>query len=174
MNKLHRNNFEAFVLSNSVLFYSFAKRYVSNQYIIEDILQDCYVKLWGNIDNLGHISHAKIYMFTMIKNAAINLNKREQLIELTDNIEEHFEQEGYIPSESFMDDIFEEETNAILVKALATLPKKQRKVILLSLNGYKNSEIATLLGTTEDSVKSRKKRALKKLTDITSSMLYFR
>lgn len=167
MSRLHRDNFETFVLSNSVLFYSFAKRYVSNQHIIEDIIQDCYVKLWDNIDNLGHISDAKLYMFSMIKNAALNFNKREQRTQFIDNIEEHFNlEENLHPSNSFIDEIFEEEANTTLAKALSTLPKKQRKVILMSLSGYKNSEIATMLGVTENSVKSRKKRAMQKLTSL--------
>ena len=167
MSRLHRDNFETFVLSNSVLFYSFTKRYVSKQHIIEDIIQDCYVKLWDNIDNLGHISDAKLYVFSMIKNAALNFNKREQRTQLTDNIEEHFNPEDHLhPSDSFIDEIFEEEANTALAKALTTLPNKQRKVILMSLRGYKNAEIASMLGVTEDSVKSRKKRAMQKLTSL--------
>lgn len=169
MSKLYKHNFKAFVLSNGVLFYSVAKRYLANQNIIEDILQDCYIKLWTNIDNMGHVSDAKLYMFAMIKNAALNYNKREKKIELSDNLEDRLDLEDHLhPSSNFIDEIFEEEATLLLAKALAILPKKQRKVMLLSLKGYKNSEIASLMGTTEDSVKSRKKRAVQKLIDFIS------
>lgn len=165
MKKLRRDNFEAFVLTNSVLFYSFTKRYITSQHVIEDILQDCYVKLWDNIDNLEHISDAKLYLFTMIKNAALNFNKREQRNLFTDTIEKHIYSEKHLEiTDNLINDIFEDEANILLAKSINTLPLNQRKVIVLALKGYKNMEIANMLNITEDSVKSRKKRAIQKLT----------
>lgn len=173
MSKLYRDNFEAFVLSNSVLFYSFAKRYITKRHIAEDILQDCYVKLWNNIDKLEHVADAKLYLFAMIKNAALNYNQREQRTELTDNIEEHINPENHLEfSEEFINEIFEEEANTMLAKAISSLPKNQRTVMLLSLKGYTNPQIATILEATEDSVKSRKKRALQKLIQSNIPKIY--
>jgi len=165
MKKLCRDNFEAFVLTNSILFYSFTKRYIASQHAIEDILQDCYVKLWDNIDNLEHVSDAKLYLFTMIKNAALNFNKREQRNLFTDSIEKHIYPINNIDTtDNLINEIFEEEANVLLAKAINSLPLNQRKIIVLALKGYKNMEIANMLNTTEDSVKSRKKRAIQKLT----------
>lgn len=159
MERLCKNNFEDFVLTNSILFYSFAKRYVKDRSVIEDIIQDCFVKLWDNINNIEYIADVKLYMFGMIKYAALNHLKRNQKIDYKDILDDNVES-----SIDFFNDILEAESNNLIVKAIAKLPHTNSLVIRLSLKGYRNFEIASMLNLSEDAVKSQKKRAIKKIT----------
>ncbi len=159
MEPLNRNNFDQFVLSNSVLFFSFAKKYIKDQYLAEDIIQDCLLKLWDNIGSISHINDVKLYMFGMIKYAALNHLKRNSRLDYRDFIDSEIGS-----SIDFFNDILEAEANSRIVAAIAKLPPSNSMIIRLSLKGYKNREIATMLNLTEDAVKSQKKRALKKLS----------
>jgi RNA polymerase sigma factor (sigma-70 family) len=157
MKRLDKDNFESFILENSVLFYYFASKYASNKYLIEDILQDCYVKLWDMMDNAGQIEDAKLYMFAMIKNAALNSNKKEKK---TEPVKEFDEGRDI----GFLNDIFDAEASSIIAKSINSLPKRYVRILVLSLKGYKNNQIAKMLEISEDAVKSQKKRAMKKLS----------
>lgn len=159
MKRLTRYSFDEFVLSNSVLFYTFTKKYINDHHIAEDIIQDCFVKLWDNIDNLGHVNDAKLYMFSMIKHAALNHIKRCNKLDYKDILDES------APSSiDFFNDILESEAVVSVAKAIKSLPDSSSKIMRLSLNGYKNGEIAKILNLSEDYVKSHKKRAIKQLS----------
>lgn len=159
MERLCKNNFEDFVLTNSIIFYSFAKKYLKDHSVIEDIIQDCFVRLWDNVNNLDHIEDAKLYMFGMIKYAALNYLKRNQKLDLKDVFDDNIES-----SIDFFNDILDAEASSMIVKAIAKLPPSNSLVIKLSMKGFKNQEIASMLNLSEDAVKSQKKRAIKKMS----------
>lgn len=166
MKRLDRDNFESFILDNSILFHYFARKYISNQHVIEDILQDCYVKLWDIIDHAEHIGNAKLYMFGMIKNACLNSNKKGVRVLLVDSYDEDTSSDG-----SIIQEIFDSEASTMIARAINSLPKKYARIMVLSLKGYKNAQIATILNLSEDSVKSQKKRAMKKLSTLMDASL---
>ncbi len=159
MERLSKNNFEDFVLTNSILFYSFAKKYLKDYSVIEDIIQDCFVKLWDRVNDLDHIEDVKLYMFGMIKHAALNYLKKNQKIDLKDIFDDNVES-----SIDFFNDILDAEASNLILKAITKLPPSNSLIIKLSLKGYKNPEIASMLNLSEDAVKSQKKRAIKKMS----------
>lgn len=59
--------------------------------------------------------------------------------------------------------IIEEETHRLIYNAIKELPAQCRKVLLLSINGLKNNEIAEDLKISENTVKTQKKIAYKQL-----------
>jgi RNA polymerase sigma-70 factor (ECF subfamily) len=59
----------------------------------------------------------------------------------------------------------EEETYRIIYQAIYGLPHQSRKIILLSLKGYKNPEIAGELQVSLNTVKTLKKNAYRELRD---------
>jgi RNA polymerase sigma factor (sigma-70 family) len=59
--------------------------------------------------------------------------------------------------------IIEEETHRLIYNAINELPAQCRKVLLLSINGLKNNDIAQELDITVNTVKTQKKIAYKQL-----------
>ena len=161
MNILDKDNFEEFVKKNSRLFYAFGRKYIDDHYLIEDIIQDSFVTLWTKMENHSNINDAKLYMFSMIKNKIINRLKKEKRISYFEIHKLQEQSAHYI-----YNNILESESTILIREALEKLPENSKKVINLYLEGLNNEEISEKLDMTIDSVKSHKKRSVKKLKDI--------
>ena len=74
--------------------------------------------------------------------------------------------------EFYTETLVEEEAYRMFYNAVESLPHQTRQVILLSLDGLKNSEIAGQLGIAESSVHTLKKIAYKKLREILREYYY--
>lgn len=136
---------------------AYSVNYVKDKIAAEEIVEDCFMKLWEKRNDLGHIDNLKSYLYTMVRNASFNyLETRKKLISL--NQDEH---DSEIKIEN---DIIEAEVHAILYQALENLPAKCRKVFELScLMGIKYKDIAKDLDISINTVKSQRTRAIKLL-----------
>ena len=67
--------------------------------------------------------------------------------------------------ESAWDKIIEQETNQLLLDAIAILPPQSKRIVELSYEGKSLKEIAELLEISINTVKVLKSRALQKLRD---------
>ena len=74
--------------------------------------------------------------------------------------------------EFYTETLVEEEAYRMFYNAVESLPHQTRQVILLSMDGLKNSEIAGQLGIAESSVHTLKKIAYKKLREILREYYY--
>lgn len=100
--------------------------YTSNVEVIEDIVQDLFVSLWENRENVS-IFHIKTYLFTSVRNKMLNLLRDSRKFEIL--LEEHHidlnqpdeEQSG-----------FNEELYLLTREAIDTLPLKCKELFLLS------------------------------------------
>lgn len=133
---------------------AFALNYVDSSYVAEDLVTQVLLKLWQKRQKLDKIKNLKSYLYTMVKNAAIDFNKKEKKVVRLD-VEKH----DIIPLKSQF--IIEEETHAILFQALERLPEKCRKVFEMScIDGVKYKDIAEELQISINTVKSQRARAV--------------
>lgn len=137
--------------------YLFSLSYVEDKYAAEEIVVNALLKLWQQRKKLDKIKNLKSYLYTMVRNASLDYNKKEKKFVRLD-IEKH---DATTLKDQF---IIEEETHAILFQALETLPNKCRKVFELScLYGMKYKDIAEDLQITVNTVKSQRARAIELL-----------
>lgn len=62
---------------------AYSVNYVKNKIAAEEIVGDCFMKLWEKRNELGHIDNLKSYLYTMVRNASIDyLEKRKKLVSL--------------------------------------------------------------------------------------------
>ncbi|GGN07143.1 DNA-directed RNA polymerase sigma-70 factor [Dyadobacter beijingensis] len=110
--------------------------------LAEDIVQDVFIKIWTDRENLAEVRNFDSYLFRMSKNHAINHFRKmsqETLI-----ISEIFKAE---PSQNSTDDsIALQETERLLEAAIEKLPAQQKTVYKLSRHqGLSHEEIADML-----------------------------
>ena len=134
--------------NNSVTLYSdrlfrFVLKSIKDLHKAEDIVQDCYEKLWKNIENVNG-EKVKAYLFTTAYHTMIDYirkDKRSVWVEETKVTEQSHEQ-------SYSD------LGEILNKAVHKLPEIQRMVLLLrDYEGYSYQEIEELTNLNESQVK---------------------
>lgn len=134
-----------------------AREYVKDDGIAEDIAQEAFIKLWNAKDQYDNINSLKSFLYVMVKNLSLNHLKRDKLgNKYTDSLHK----EDFL---HFNNTVIEEETYRILQQAIEALPKQSSKVMMLSLKGLQNQEIAERLDVSVNTVKTLKYNALKTL-----------
>lgn len=132
------------------LFYFILKR-VNNENISKDILQEVFIKIHLNLNQLQNESKVKAWVFQITRNqVAEYFRKENKLVELT-KLDEEYLTVGFEYSEiDFC--CFENFINE--------LPEKYSKVLtLISVEGKKQNEAASMLHLSLPNLKSRVHRA---------------
>ena len=145
----------------------FSKKYVNNNDTAIDISQEVFIKFWNHSVKIESLEQAKSYLYTMAKNNCLNFLKHKK-------VEESYyqNQQTTLQDISFKDNIIEQESNSIIYKAIEQLSPQSKKIILLSLKGYKNKEIAEELNISIITVRTLKNRALSKLKKYLNEYFY--
>ena len=144
--------FEGFYPSACV----FAKKYLNDMAMAEDVAQDAFIEFWKKKERFSDYRAVKGFIYTVTRNNCLNQirirNLREEILrkELTSD-------------DYFYELVQEEETYRIIYQAINNLANQSRKIILLSMKGYKNPEIAEELYISVNTVKTLKKNAYKEL-----------
>ena len=139
----------------------FANRYVDDLEVSKDIAQDVFVKIWEDKVAFNNENNTKSYLYTAVKNKSLDYlkSKRYKSTEKlsTDQIE-LLQTEPFFLREAVII-----ETSQIIDNAINTLPIKCGQIIRLSIKNLSNSEIASELGISINTVKAQKKIAYKRL-----------
>jgi RNA polymerase sigma-70 factor (ECF subfamily) len=158
------------ILKESFLNYSprlinYAIRFVSNREIAQDIVQDCFIRLWEKMEKFDFLS-IKPLLFTMVRNACLNHLKHQNTVTLrhlrymNENMWEeriyHYDF-NMEPNTPILYEEFEKQVQVVIDK----LPKRCRQVFLLSrFEGLKNKDIASSLDISLTAVEKHIRRAL--------------
>lgn len=145
----------------------FAIKYLGNDnsFLAEDCVQNVIFKSWERRKDFNTLRSLKSFMYTLIKNEAINLFRKQNT---------HYKYSDLQRDEAFFKDaLVEQEVKTHLYNSINELPEKYRKVFELSfVEGLKNVEIAEILGISDSSVKKQKAQALKILKDKLEPVLF--
>lgn len=154
-------DFEDFIEDNSSLFYAFAYRYIKDKQDIKDILQECYIKMWKNKKQISSMESPLNYIFTMIKNQALNYirDHKKDFVEL-ESIP------NYNDDKDFLSNIFEAECSRIIADAIRQLSPQSQQVIKRVMVGKTMDEIARELNVSVNTVKTIKYRAVNNLAKL--------
>lgn len=137
--------------------------------VIEDSMQDMYLKIWKNRSNLGEITYLKSYLFKSLRRHIINnLEVSSKLVNFKDPPEELFDIE-FSHEDFLITEQLNTETRDKLVHALNSLSKRQREAIFLRfVKGFEFETIAEIMAMNVQSVRNSIHRALTALRDIKS------
>lgn len=137
----------------------FANKFINDYDDAEDIAQEVFIELWHQRAKFESINHIKSFLYLSIKNRCINYKKHLLIKEnhsksIVDNSDLFFE-----------DYVLEAEVIQNLNNAINNLPEQRKQVILYSMQGLKNNEIAENMKISIDTVKLHKKLAYKQLRE---------
>jgi RNA polymerase sigma-70 factor (ECF subfamily) len=139
----------------------FGLKYIQDQIVAEDLVQEIFIKVWAKRNFFFSETALRTFLYKSIRNACINHLEHQQVhdrfsasvLSLANN-EDHF-----------FNQVIEEETHRLLYEAIERLPDVARKIYRMSLEGYKNNEIANDLNISVNTVKTHKLRAMKFLRE---------
>lgn len=148
----------------------YARRYVSDAHIAEDIVQDVFINLWKLRDTFAPDTSMKSYLFTAVYHRCLNHIKHEK-------IKAGYSQEHSDPNEEFRqfysetlstyeESLLQSEFSDKIKHGIEDLPDQCRRVFLLSRKfGMKNREIADYLQISLKVVEKQITKALSNLRD---------
>ncbi len=138
--------------------YAYGKSILKYDVYAEEIVQDVFLKIWLNRENLNPDLSFRAYVFTITRNLAINfLHKAANDGKLREEIF-YGRGETYNHAENRIDDAYYEK---IRLQAIAKLPPKRRRIFELSRKeGKSYEEISSELGISISTVKNQMSSAL--------------
>lgn len=128
----------------------FISRYIKDKSIIEDIVIECFAKIWENRQTLNVTTSFHNYLVTMVKNSAISYLRKNQFL--------------FSDFENVSNSLISDETDPLedaellnkLHDAICRLPEQRRNILKMSVFEEKsNAKIAEELHITINTVKTQ-------------------
>lgn len=143
---------------------SFANTYLYDRDLAKDIVQEAFVYLWENSENISINHSLKNYLYATVRNRCLNELKRLKIVDSS----------GLLDFMSKVNSDFYEEVDAeqntykvhVIKRAVKELPKKMREIVTMKyFKEYSHKEIADELNISVNTVKTQLKRAKLKMSE---------
>ncbi len=150
----------------------FVTLYVGCSVTAEELVQDFFVGLWEKRMSLNIKSSLRSYIFTSVRNRALNYKRDNKPNQYTDDILDNIEDEIWADVSEFENEKIDELKEKVR-GAIDDLPDKCREIFLLGKeNGLTYSEISEELSISKKTVENQMGIALKKLKENLSPILF--
>lgn len=156
---------QCFIKANAALFHVFTSRYVDDPDLIDDFLQEAYIKLWTRRKSIGKVTHLHNYFLSILRNTILDKWTYFSQSEKDERNPEHLDISS---DETFMQHLVEAESASLIAQAIQKLSPQSQQVIKMTIDGKSMQEIADTLRLTVNSVKTVKYRAIKRLSGLLS------
>jgi RNA polymerase sigma-70 factor (ECF subfamily) len=141
----------------------FARRFSLDRESAEDVVQNVFLALWRNRQSSTIGGNLKVYLFTAVRNQALNLLRHSKVVR---EGEQTLQLEVPEPSNNF-DRLEYEQLRQAIQQAVNGLPDQCKKIFLMSrLDGLTYGQIAASLDLSVKTVETQMGRALKHLRSV--------
>jgi RNA polymerase sigma-70 factor, ECF subfamily len=152
----------------------FAFRYVNDYGQCEDIVQDVYVKVWQNFEQIKRNSDLKAYLYKAVQNSSFNFLRH---IKIRQKFIDSSELEGVSEVKSVEEGFSDEETKNKIHHAVNKLPDKWKEAFVFSkYDNLKYHEIAEEMKISQKTVEKYISKALQflrnELKDLVISIIF--
>lgn len=139
----------------------FSAKYVGDEDMAKDLVQEVFIGMLGQKKAFVHLVALKVYLYNSVRNRSLNyLRDKKARKEIENKLLQETEDEDL-----FWDRVMEEDVYARLMTAVDTLPRQYRRVMQLSLEGRRISEVAEEMQISLDTAKEYKKEGKRRLTE---------
>lgn len=158
---MNQKTFLNIVLPIKDKMYRLAKRLLVSNEEAEDALQETFLKLWDNKNNLSQYNNLDAYVLTMTKNFCLDRLKSKQAQRLT------LTTDNYTKTTNLTIQNIENQENISLIENyINQLPETQKIVIQLrDIEGYEFEEIENILQINTTAIRVNLSRARKKIKE---------
>lgn len=156
-----RSGFDLLVRTYSEQLYWQIRRMVFDHEDANDLLQNCFLKVWSNLHNFRGDAKLSTWLYKIAVNESINfVNKEKTRKGMTEDGDDSFLLSNIESDEYFDGDELQKEFQ----KAIAQLPEKQRLVFTMRyFDDMKYEDISEILGTSVGALKASYHHAVKKI-----------
>lgn len=128
-----------------------------------DLLQNVFLKVWNNLDNFRGDAKLSTWLYKIAVNESINfINKERTRNNISADADDSFLLNN-IEADPYFDG---DEVKAMLLRAVASLPEKQRLVFNMRyFDEMKYEQISEILGTSVGALKASYHHAVKKIEE---------
>jgi RNA polymerase sigma-70 factor, ECF subfamily len=143
----------------------------ADRMLTDDIIQDVFIKLYGNLDSIRSQQSIQYWLFKTARNEFFTLVRNTKLKKLYDEAEDYDEVE--IEDTVSLEDEFEhKELTGLIADELEKLRTDQREIFILKeYSGLTYKEIASLMEIDIEEVKSRLYKVRQKLIKRISKLI---
>ncbi len=129
----------------------------NNTQVMEELVSDCFIKLWENRKQIEIRFSVQHYLFLMMRNAIIDYHRKKKFMTgLVDEIQEPADETVFDEGQSY----------ALLYLALEELPQQRRKILEMAVfDALSYNEIAQKLDISRNTVKTQIARAYRFLKE---------
>jgi len=146
----------------------FANKYIYDLDVAENIVQDVFVNVWQHRTQINSSGNIKTYLYTSVKNQALNLVNRQRIERCYKETITIEERDDCTPETQYDLNELEAQVN----KAVESLPEKRRIIFLMSRHDhFSYSGIAEVLGVSVKTVENQMGKALKTLRSYLSNFI---
>lgn len=150
---------------------AFARQFIKQQDIAQEITSELFVKIWLKRNELSKVNKPEVYLYISIKNACLNQIRSDRKRQLVFTIwpdEQSFKE----PMSVNMESIEDKELVGLLDSAILKLPEQRRIIFsLIKEQGMRSNAVAEILGISIRTVESQLYKAVKTLADSISKYL---
>lgn len=152
--------FKKVFLSHAPKLYRIAYRMTEDEIVAEDIVQETFIKLWNNRNDMSGIDNHEAFCITILKNTCLDyLRKSKHTVPIdlkNDNTE----------TQSLQDEIESKDRLNHVKSLILQLPEQQRQVMIMKhWNGYTDKEIEQITGISAGNIRVLISRARKTLRE---------
>jgi RNA polymerase sigma-70 factor (family 1) len=140
----------------------FAGSFLHNTPDAEEVVSDCFIQLWRNRQRLTQIDKPKLYLYTSIKNGAINKLKANKARSLPDPAAWAIRMDSvfFNPQELLLSAEF----TAKIMTCIDQMPPKCKLIFkLVKEEGLRYAEVATLLNLSVKTIEAQMAIAFRRL-----------
>ena len=160
------SKFEAIYFAYSKYLYSIGINILKDEQYAADALQQCFIKIFENIDKIGEVdsSRTKSFISIIMRNESITLlRKRNSFFRVTESADDAL----YIIMDrtaNTEDIILRSELQDEMKASLCKLNRDENLLLILKyVHEYSNRQIAGILGVSQEVVRQRLSRVRRKL-----------
>ncbi len=140
--------------------YSVLMRYLKSEELVENALQDVFLKFWDERKYILTPSNIKGYLYISMRNSALNVVKRHQ-----NGLKKAYEVAQSLPKGYEMVDVERAQMRKELQKRINELPETMRNIVVQKQEGFTNEEISKKLKIPINTVAVYYSRAIKILRE---------
>jgi len=142
--------------------YTTALRITNDEAMAQDIVQDTFLKVWLNKEDLPGVNNFEGWLYTIARNITLNILKKGKFYKDYLNEESHQSLLGVYRGADY--ELQSKDFLELLERAIQRLPTKQQQTYRLIKEQYlKRKEVAEILGVSPETVKWNIDQAMKSI-----------